>query len=196
MVFAYYQRLSAARKRVYEKSDAIAHVPLGDTAPFAPIVGALESALAAAHRDDAEAACNALCAQVVSALRRPGVRVRVLAQRPSHDWGELHGLYEPAGGGKRARITVWMRTARHRRVVAPRTFLRTLLHELCHHLDYEHFELAESFHTQGFYRRESSLFRQITRGRSVARRTPAAQAPRAVRGDAKRALRTIRSLLR
>lgn len=54
-----------------------------------------------------------------------------------------------------------MRTARQRRVVAFRTYLRTLLHELCHHLDYQHLRLADSFHTQGFYQRESSLFHQL-----------------------------------
>jgi hypothetical protein len=54
-----------------------------------------------------------------------------------------------------------MRTARLSRVVAFRTFLRTLLHEIGHHLDYTHLKLAESFHTEGFFRRESSLFRQL-----------------------------------
>ena len=54
-----------------------------------------------------------------------------------------------------------MRTARHRRVVAFRTFLRTLLHELCHHIDFELLGFAESFHTRGFFQRESSLFRQL-----------------------------------
>jgi hypothetical protein len=54
-----------------------------------------------------------------------------------------------------------MRTARQRRVVAFRTYLRTLLHELGHHLDYRYLKLADSFHTQGFYQRESSLFHQL-----------------------------------
>jgi hypothetical protein len=54
-----------------------------------------------------------------------------------------------------------MRTARQRRVVAFRTFLRTLLHELCHHLDYQLLRLPDSFHTEGFYKRESSLFHQL-----------------------------------
>jgi hypothetical protein len=31
------------------------------------------------------------------------------------------------------------------------------VHEFLHHLDYEHFKLPETFHTEGFYRRESSL---------------------------------------
>ena len=34
-------------------------------------------------------------------------------------------------------------------------------HELCHHLDYELLRLPDSFHTDGFYRRESSLLRQL-----------------------------------
>ena len=75
---------------------------------------------------------------------------------------ELHGLYVPEPGeGEPPAIRVWMRTARKARVVAFRTFLRTLLHELLHHLDYEVLELGDSFHTEGFFRRESSLFRQL-----------------------------------
>jgi hypothetical protein len=42
-----------------------------------------------------------------------------------------------------------------------RTFLRTLLHEVCHHLDYDLLRLPDSFHTEGFYKRESSLLKQI-----------------------------------
>ena len=77
--------------------------------------------------------------------------------RPADDYGELHGLYEPEDEGETARITVWMRTAQKKQVVAFKTFLRTLIHELCHHLDYELFALKETFHTEGFYKRESSL---------------------------------------
>ena len=50
-----------------------------------------------------------------------------------------------------------MRTAQRQQVVAFRSFLRTLVHEIGHHLDYELFELAETFHTEGFYKRESTL---------------------------------------
>ena len=63
--------------------------------------------------------------------------------------------------GGTARISLWMRTAAKEQVVKYRTFLRTLVHELCHHLDYEHFKLAETFHTQGFYNRESALVREL-----------------------------------
>ena len=95
--------------------------------------------------------------------------------RPSRDWGELHGLYTQ-DADEVARIRVWMRTARKANVVAFRTFLRTLLHELCHHLDFEVLGLDRSFHTEGFFRRESSLFRQLVpgarRGRPAQRALP------------------------
>lgn len=55
----------------------------------------------------------------------------------------------------------WMRTARRHQAVRFRTFLRTLLHELRHQLDYELLALPDSFHTEGFYKRESSLLRQL-----------------------------------
>jgi hypothetical protein len=54
-----------------------------------------------------------------------------------------------------------MRTASRKQVVAFRTFLRTLVHELCHHLDFTYLGLSETFHTEGFFKRESALMRQL-----------------------------------
>lgn len=34
-------------------------------------------------------------------------------------------------------------------------------HEFLHHLDYMGFKLADSFHTEGFYKRESELIRDL-----------------------------------
>ena len=88
------------------------------------------------------------------------MRVQVEGVRPSNRRGELHGLYTQYSGGSTS-IQVWMRTAKRGQVVACRTFLRTLLHEVCHHLDYTYLHLRESYHTDGFFQRESSLFRAI-----------------------------------
>lgn len=160
MPFAYYERLSAARKRVYRRSDAIQEVPLPAGLQVEPLAGRIREALAAERCEAAERAGQELLDALCAALAVPRVRLVVHAVRPSANWGELHGLYEPLEG-EPARISVWMRTARQKRVVAFRTFLRTLLHELCHHLDYELFRLPETFHTEGFYRRESNLLRQV-----------------------------------
>jgi hypothetical protein len=157
MRFGYYDRLSAARKAIYRKSDAIGAVELPPGADVGPDVTRMRSALAAGDRAGVAAACQRLVGTLVDGFKVPPIRVRVLAQRPSDDYGELHGLYEPEEGGTPARITVWMRTAKKQQVVAFKSFLRTLVHEVAHHLDYELYLLEETFHTEGFYQRESSL---------------------------------------
>ncbi len=161
MPFAYYNRLSAARRRIYDRSDAIERIDLPDAGALRPLVTPLAEALQSENRAEAERLCGAIATGIVSQLSAPPLRVAVLAVRPSSDWGELHGLYLPEDEGEPAVIKLWMRTAKNKRVVAFRSFLRTLLHELCHHLDYELFKLEETFHTEGFYKRESSLFHQL-----------------------------------
>lgn len=161
MVFSYYTRLNAEQKRIYRKSDEIHAVALPGAVRLRPLITELALALKDENRTRIEAACGKLAAGIAEALQAPPLRVRVLAVRPSASWGELHGLYVPAEGSASAVITLWMRTAQRRRIVAFRAFLRTLLHEICHHLDYELFRLAESYHTEGFYKRESSLFHQL-----------------------------------
>lgn len=159
MPFAYYDRLSRRDQAEYRKSDAVSTLPLPGARDLAPAVEALRAALA---RDDARAVATSsaeIAGRIARALGAPAPVVQVLAVRPSQDWGELHGLYTQED--EVALIRVWMRTARHARVVAFRTFLRTLLHELCHHLDVEVLGLSRSFHTEGFFKRESSLFRQL-----------------------------------
>jgi hypothetical protein len=158
--FAYYQRLSAKNKRIYDRSDAVEQVRLPDPAPLRPLVSTLAEALEEENRRATEVACQRLADAMLRQLGLPPVRISVLAARPSKTWGELYGLYDPSRGQVPV-ITLWMRTAQRKQVVAFRTYLRTFLHELCHHLDYELLRLAETFHTEGFYKRESSLFRQL-----------------------------------
>ncbi|MEO8039719.1 MAG: hypothetical protein ABI794_13190 [Betaproteobacteria bacterium] len=161
MPFAYYDRLPARRRRVYDRSDAIVELPLPPGADLAPGVRAIAAGLAADRESEVQRACQRLLDDLTTRFAVPPLRAKVYATRPSGDWGELHGMYLPEDAGRRAIVELWMRTAQRRKVVAPRTFLRTLLHELCHHLDYELFELAETFHTEGFYKRESHLLIQL-----------------------------------
>ncbi len=162
MRFAYYERLSPEDRRTYRSSDAIRRVEVPGIERLAPLARAIGPALEAAARAPVERACQALVDGLNAALAIPPVRVRVLERRPANAGGELQGLYEPdeVTGGV-ARITVWMRTARRVQVVRFRTFLRTVLHEVCHHLDYELYRLPETFHTEGFYARESSLTKAL-----------------------------------
>lgn len=160
MPFAYYDRLSRRDQETYRRSDGIASVALENPERLRPFVDAIAEALRREDRRGLAAAATSLSRGLLEAVGVGAVEIEILAVRPTASWGELHGLYTREGRSA-PRIQLWMRTARRRRVVAFRTFLRTLLHELGHHLDYELLKLADSFHTEGFFRRESSLFQQL-----------------------------------
>jgi hypothetical protein len=159
--FAYYARLTRAQQRVYEASDRVASLRLPGPSAFYPLVDALDAALACEERLPVQLTSQTLFTALTGAFGVGPCRVEVLAARPHGRWGELQGLYTTDRRIRLPQVQLWMRTARQRRVVAFRTYLRTLLHELGHHLDYRYLKLGDSFHTQGFYQRESSLFHQL-----------------------------------
>ena len=152
------RNFSSADQRTYERSNAITAIRVPPHPVLGPRALAIAAALESGDRRRVQAASQAVIDALCILLRVSPLRVEVCGVRPTNHYGELHGLYTPASTTqKRDRVQVWMHTARRRQVVAFKTFLRTLLHELCHHLDYEYLKLARSFHTEGFYKRESSL---------------------------------------
>ncbi len=167
MRFAFYDRLSKDSQATYRASDKVTSLNLAPASlgQLRDLGAEITSHLAASQSDGSQrAAVETTCQKLVDLLvpqfaSLPPVFVRVLERRPVDAGGELHGLYVPVNDPARgpARMSIWMRTAQKTKVVAPRTFVRILLHEFCHHLDYEFFHLAETFHTEGFYKRESSL---------------------------------------
>src|SRR2546425_9292302 len=159
MPFAYYARLSRAQQAIYRKSDEIVEVRLPEPARLHPAVEMLTTALASEDRATVQRATERMIRALTDALGVPPVKVEVLAARPHAKWGELHGLYT-AERGKAPKIQLWMRTAKQRRGVGFRTYLRPLLPEGGPHLDYALLGLCGSYHTQGFCQREDGLFKQ------------------------------------
>lgn len=168
MVFSYYTQLKPAQQRIYRRSDQIRSIALPNGDSLHPRVADLAEALKSEDHRKTAAVAQELVFAVTGMLRVAPVQVEVLKVRPSHNWGELHGLYTPAQRKQSAQMTLWMRTAKRRQVVAFRTFLRTLVHELCHHLDYTLLQFQDSFHTEGFYKRESSIVHQVMPNRMPA----------------------------
>ena len=82
----------------------------------------------------------------------------MLAARPlrvRENWAsELFGDYNP----ETMLIRIWMRTAVRKEITSFGTFLSTLCHEFCHHLDFQRFRFADSWHTRGFYERAGALY--------------------------------------
>ena len=168
---AWYQRLSPAHRRIAAASDRVSALRLDPTPAVVQAVVELPAVLAGARTVEVQVLAQRIADGVCTAFRVPKVWVKVAERRPHDQRGELHGLYSPGIPPARDTITLWMFTAKRVQVVAGRTFLRTLLHELCHHLDYTHLRLRDSLHTQGFYQRESSLFSAIGADRIDSTRT-------------------------
>ncbi len=178
---AWRHRLAGAQRRAYDRSEAISSIRLQVTPRLRHAVTALAACLPCADRHRVQQASQTIADEFAAALAVPRVRLQVSGRRPANARGELHGLYTPANGGGYATLQVWMITVKRGQVVAFKTFLRTLLHEICHHLDYALLRLPYSFHTTGFYQRESSLFHQIGGATAAAsvHTAPSARAGRA-----------------
>lgn len=166
----FYRRLTPELRREYDRSDACTSLPLRVSHTLGQATDAVVRALASRSTTNVRRAAQRLvdevCADLAaqSRLRGPArtPRIKVLKSRPRMARGEYHGLYTRYESGE-SEIKVWMFTAALKQVVRPRTFLRTLLHEVCHHVDMTWLDLPSSLHTIGFHARESSLLRALER---------------------------------
>lgn len=183
-------RLPPARRRIYDRSDAVTSIPLRPGPRLLESVRGLHAALESGSRRHVAELSQRVADGICVALRVPRLRVLVQGRRPSAEWGELHGLYQPEEERGANTVKLWMITAKRGQVVAFRTFLRTLVHEMCHHLDYTLLGLPDSLHTDGFYVRESNLVRRLTAGAGFEAAGRTATAPHRSRsGSVRRALR-------
>ncbi len=152
-------------RRVTERSEYLASDALPAFAPPPP-AEPLQSAtrsLAAAVESGSTVDVRLACAEVLAPLAAffavEPPPVAVLGVRPHHvregvTTYQLYGDYDP----ETYQIRVWLRTAIRAKVSTPRSFLSTLLHEFCHHLDCAKLAWPGSFHTRGFYHRVDQLY--------------------------------------
>jgi hypothetical protein len=140
------------------KSDGIKTLGLPENGRLCVIAKSIESAMKTGKTADVRRACTEFLAVASRLYRVPTCGVRVLAARPlrvrEHGTTELFGDYHIPTMA----IRLWMRTAVRREVTSFGTFLSTLCHEFCHHLDYQLFRFPDSWHTRGFYERTAALY--------------------------------------
>jgi hypothetical protein len=122
------------------------------------IAKSVESVVKAGATADVHRTCAEFLDTASEFYKVPACCIRVLAARPlrvRESWStELFGDYTP----ETKLIRAWMRTAVRKEVTSFGTFLRTLCHEFCHHLDYQKFKFHDSSHTRGFYERTAALY--------------------------------------
>jgi len=148
----------ASHRAGFLESDGIKTLDLPQDGRLLTISQSIESALRTGTTADVRRACAEFVTISSDFYKVPACGVRVLAARPlrvRENWStELFGDYTP----QTMLIRVWMKTAVRKEITSFGTFLSTLCHEFCHHLDYHKFGFADSWHTRGFYERAAVLY--------------------------------------
>ena len=157
MPFSYYSRLTPNQQRIYQKSNQVI-LDISKISELARFQEPLKNILKNGQIDLIQSFYQRFLIAFCLLYTVPTPKLIILEVRPSSARGELHGLYQRFPSGQ-SQISLWMRTAKKSKIVSFKTFLRTFFHECLHHLDYAHFKLRDSFHTEGFYQRESLLMK-------------------------------------
>lgn len=158
----YFYRLTTRLQRCYLRSESIERFDAFVSTPAVQErLDTLMYALEGGSLRQVQLAAQVLMSELCRSFGVAPIKVDIRGVRPRNTRGELHGLFRVT---RPPEILLWMRTAQRHDVVKPKTFLRTMLHELCHYLDYSLLALEDSFHTMGFFKRESFLVRELTRG--------------------------------
>lgn len=172
----YFHQLSARAQRTYLRSNAIERFELAPRRSTLQFANSLLAALESGAPSTVQRSAQMLLDDLSGLCALGGVQLQVRSVRPRNSTGELHGIFYPrapalrranlsgfsSGAAGRPLIVLWMRTAQRHDIVKPKTFLRTLMHEFAHYLDYALLRLGDSPHTPGFFQRESFLVRMLT----------------------------------
>jgi hypothetical protein len=134
--------------------------------PEAEAFDAFGSLLAFDDAETRERSSTALYRALSYTVGVSSPRVLVLDAPRPHRVRDGRTVYQRLGSYSRRTHTVRVhnRTARIGRLVAPKTFAETILHELLHHWDFELLNLDRSLHTSGFYHRLGDLKRKLNAG--------------------------------
>lgn len=140
------------------RSDRITKLDLSHDGSLLVRAKSIESALLHGKAKIVRVRCAEFLAEASKLYKVRPCTVRVLAARPIRVYErsatELFGDYNPPT----MLIRVWMRTAVRKEITSFGTFLSTLCHEFCHHLDFQWFGFSDSWHTRGFYERTAALY--------------------------------------
>jgi hypothetical protein len=144
--------------KAFAESDQRHLIPLPSDRRLITNAESIELAMKDGTTGDVQRACAAFLRTASEFYHVPECGVQVLAARPlrvrEYSTTELFGDYHP---GTMA-IRVWKKTAIRKETTSFGTFLSTLCHEFCHHLDFHRFTFRGSWHTRGFYERTAQLY--------------------------------------
>ncbi len=148
----------AALLTEFTNSDRLTELDLPERERLRGIAVSLDTALQRGKRASIQQICSDFLILASDFYQVKPPEIRILAARPlrvrENASIELFGDYTL----QTMVIRVWTRTAVRRQITTFGTFLSTLCHEFCHHLDRQRFGFRQSPHTRGFYERTALLY--------------------------------------
>ena len=141
---------------------------------YRPTVGEREltrNLIASTSADERESLGQKLLDNICRSLNIPRTRLRVFEKRQPHKLRggklayKLYGTYNC----ETAVIEIANLTSVRKQVVAGKTFLDTLIHELMHHIDRKFLRIPSTPHSPGFYKRIEDLKTKLMRTKSGER---------------------------
>lgn len=148
-------------KAEYDRSDEMKALELPPEEPARSYALQLKQALIDEDKKAVLAASKLLlnCFADFYQVKRPAVKI--LSVRPQETSGEwVYQTYGDYDTGTML-IRLFLKTAIQKKTSSYGTFLSTLVHEFCHHLDCVSLELPNTFHTRGFYERVALLYHHV-----------------------------------
>ena len=130
--------------------------------------------IASTSAREREALGQNLLDEICRSLKIPRARLRVFEERQPHKLRggklayKLYGVYRCDS----AVIEIANLTSIRKQIVAGKTFLDTLIHELMHHIDRKFLRIPSTPHSPGFYARIEDLKTKLMRGRGGERASP------------------------
>ena len=130
--------------------------------------------IASTSAREREALGQKLLDDICRSLKIPPARLRVFEERQPHKLRggklayKLYGVYRCDS----AVIEIANLTSIRKQVVAGKTFLDTLIHELMHHIDRKLLRISSTPHSPGFYARIEDLKAKLMRRRGGERASP------------------------
>ncbi len=156
---------SASQAKDYKKSleTTINSLPRGSAKVLQVAVKFLAEALNNGDEEAINNYSNETIAELNRTYKLPHLRVYTGGKRRlTRRGGQYYGVYKTRGEeNQRHSISVYSRTAKTKKYVAPKTFLRTLIHEWVHHYDKYKLKLAHTYHTKGFYERLNAIYSKL-----------------------------------
>ena len=145
-------------KTVYKKSNRITHTQFQ---PTAASVNYAKTLLTATNVSERQSVGQNLLDEISRSLSIPSPLLNVNDKRQNHSLKNGRLARKTYGTYKAGKITISNKTAIRESILAPKTFLDTLLHEFMHHYDYEVLKFPSSLHTAGFYYRLGDITRKL-----------------------------------